>query len=635
MIVLIMLFIILSISFGIKIKLKTTQEEAIVIAVFGMVIIAYILGIFNLLGLSIYAIGICSLISTIYTIIKLIKKEEKIKNLITLPTVIYTLTILFTYYIVKDIKLGFYDEYMFWGINLKEMVNKSYLWANSQMDGIHLVYQPFTAVAEYIFCKFNGAYNEGIAYLGIISLMITSMMPVLKKEKYNIKSFFKISITLIITYITIVLFKFDIANLSVDCILGVVFAVSMYLAYTIKEKKDYIVLTIFLIALTLIKANGILFAGIVIMQIFLKNIIEILKQKENIIKKLQSTGILLLIIIVSYSSWQIYCTLNGKQVDDRHDKNDVKNIEISEFINAILQNEKASERNKKIVTDFANSMLNTKIIRKYKCNTAIWIIAIVNILFILAIILSKNKRNLISNFLSINVGLALYILLNIIMYLFVFQKDQGEFLIDFARYMQTYTLAMVLNLIYIIAKDINLKTGIVLIVIAIIFQNGLNNLMIDPRKSLREGINTQIQKNAEEILKNVSEEEKMYIIDEKEDYGLEFMKTRYLISPRRTNLLYEWNLIKNKDDVYYKLEINEQELIEKLIKENYNYVYIISIDKQFLSDYKNIFSEEAIQELKQITVNDILEYRENSGKLFYINVENKKIETTYKNKFMR
>lgn len=635
MIVLIMLFIILSISFGIKIKLKTTQEEAIVIAVFGMVIIAYILGIFNLLGLSIYAIGICSLISTIYTIIKLIKKEEKIKNLITLPTVIYTITILFTYYIVKDIKLGFYDEYMFWGINLKEMVNKSYLWANSQMDGIHLVYQPFTAVAEYIFCKFNGAYNEGIAYLGIISLMVTSIMPLLKKEKYNIKSFFKISITLIITYITIVLFKFDIANLSVDCILGVVFAVSMYLAYTIKEKKDYIVLTIFLIALTLIKANGILFAGIVIMQIFLKNIIEIVKQKENIIKKLQSTGILLLIIIVSYSSWQIYCTLNGKQVDDRHDKNDVKNIEISEFINAILQNEKASERNKKIVTDFANSMLNTKIIRKYKCNTAIWIIAIVNILFIWPIILSKNKPKLIANFLSLNIGLVLYILSNLIIYIFVFQENQGEMLMDFERYMQTYTLAMILNLIYIIAKDINLKTGAVLIVIAIIFQNGLNNLMIDPRKSLREGINTQTQKNAEEILKNVSEEEKVYIIDEKEDYGLEFMKTRYLVSPRITNLLYEWNLIKNKDDVYYKLEINEQELIDKLIKENYNYVYIISIDKQFLSDYKNIFSEEAIHELKQLTVNNILEYRENSGRLFYINTENKKIETTYKNKFMR
>ena len=107
MIVLIMLFIILSISFGIKIKLKTTQEEAILISVFGMVIIAYVLGVFNLLGLSIYAIGICSLASTIYTIKKLIRKEEKIKNIITLPTVIYILTILFTYYIVKDVKLGF------------------------------------------------------------------------------------------------------------------------------------------------------------------------------------------------------------------------------------------------------------------------------------------------------------------------------------------------------------------------------------------------------------------------------------------------------------------------------------------------------------------------------------------------
>lgn len=635
MIVLIMLFIILSISFGIKIKLKTTQEEAILISVFGMVIIAYVLGVFNLLGLSIYAIGICSLASTIYTIKKLIRKEEKIKNIITLPTVIYILTILFTYYIVKDVKLGFYDEYMFWGINLKEMVSKSYLWANSKMDGIHLVYQPFTAVAEYIFCKFNGEYNEGVAYLGIISLIITSIIPVLKKEKYNIKSLFKIVITIVITYITIVLFKFDIANLAVDCILGVVFAVSMYLAYTIKEKKDYIVLTILLISLTLTKANGILFAGIVIMQIFLRNIIEIIKQKEKTLKKLQSTGILLLIIIVTYGSWQVYCAVNGKQVDDRHDKNDIQNIEISELVNAIVQNEKASERNKKIVSDFANSMTNTKIIRKYKCNTAIWVIALVNISFLLVIIISKNKRNLIANFLSINIGLILYILINIVMYLFVFQKDQGEFLIDFARYMQTYILAMVLNLIYIITKDINLKTGTLIIVIAIIFQNGLNSLMADPRKSLREEINSQIERNAEEISKNVSEKEKVYIIDSQEDYGLEFMKTRYLISPIRTNLLYEWNLVKNKDDVFYKLEIGDNELIDKLITENYSYVYVINIDKKFLNDYENIFSKEAKQVLKQLTIYGISEYREHSGELFYIDKDNKKIEKAHQNKSAR
>ena len=162
MIVLIMLFIILSLSFSIKIKLKITQEEAIFMAVFGMVIFSYIVGLVNLLGLSIYIIAIVSLISIIYVIIKLKKKEEKIENLITLPTVIYILVIFLIYYIVKDIKFGYYDEFMFWGTNLKEMVKKSCLWANLQMDGIHLTYPPFTAVSEYIFCKFNKGFNEGV-----------------------------------------------------------------------------------------------------------------------------------------------------------------------------------------------------------------------------------------------------------------------------------------------------------------------------------------------------------------------------------------------------------------------------------------------------------------------------------------
>ena len=57
MIVFVMLVCILGLSFGIKIKLKISEEESIFLAVFGIVLFAYALGLVNLLGLSIYIIA--------------------------------------------------------------------------------------------------------------------------------------------------------------------------------------------------------------------------------------------------------------------------------------------------------------------------------------------------------------------------------------------------------------------------------------------------------------------------------------------------------------------------------------------------------------------------------------------------
>ena len=635
MIALKILFIILSLSFGIKTVFKISQEESILVALLGMGIFTYILGLINLLEISIYIITALSIISLVYTIIKLKKKEIKLKELLTLPTIIYSITILFIYYIVKDIKFMYYDEFMFWGTNLKEMINNSVLWANSQIDGIHLIYPPFTAIIEYIFCVVNGEFNEGICYFGIITLMFTTLMPLFKKEKYTIKSFFKIILTIIITYIAIVLFMYNITNLSVDCILGVIFAVLMFYAYKVEDKKDYIILTMLLISLTLIKTNGILFSGIVIIQLFFNKIFILVKRKEknvkNILKELSIVGILLVTIITSYATWKIYYTLNGKQIDDRHDKNYTQNINISEFVNAIIQKEEASNRNKKIVRDFFCQIIQSKIIRRYEYNTTICIFIITNVVFLIYIILSKSKLKKLSNFISINIGFILYMLTNLMVFMFVFQEYQGETLMGFERYTQTYLLAMALNIIYFIGEETDYKRIVLILVMLLLMQNGLNDIMLDPRKNNRINSNehNMMQKKTRMVIDIVNPIQKVYIIDQKLDYGLEFVKTRYYLSPIKTNLLYEWNIGKSQEGIYYKMSITETELIEKLIQENYDYIYIINIKESFFEDYKNIISEQAKNELQTVLIRDEDDTYQDTkqGVLLKLNTNNKMLET--------
>ena len=633
MIAIIILMLILSISFGIKIKLKVKQEEAICISLFGIVLFTYLLGIINLLQIAIYIIPIIAVLSLIYTIIKLVRKEEKLKELITLPTIVYCIVMFIIYFVVKDINFQVYDEFMFWGTNLKVMVNKDVLWANSQVDGVHLVYPPFTAIAEYIMCKYNGEFKEGIAYFGIISLMLTSLMPLFKKEKYNIKSTLKILLTIIITYTATILFRYDIACLSVDCFLGIILAVMMYLAYNIEKKEDYILLTVMLISTTLIKTNGILISGIVIMQIFFHKTFRIIKEKnkkpKNIIKEYLVVIILLVAIILTYATWKIYYTANGKQIDDRHDKNYISQIDVGEFINALTLNEKASSRNIGIVKNFMKKMGDQSIIRWEYFNTTIWLSGIFSIAFVILLILKKETGKIFINYISIYIGCAIYILSTLFIYMFVFQTNQGEAQTDFSRYIGTYMLAIFLNIIYLILETSNLKGEIISILILIMMQSNLDIESYNP-KSLRYKANEIIIEDAEQINERVSEDEKIYIIDQKLDYGMDFMQLRYFISPIKTNLLYEWNLISENEEnnIYYRLQISQEDFINKLISEKYDYVYVISINSNFLEEYKDIISQEGIEILKQKIVDEsmIIFPVEKEGVLLRIDKENKRLE---------
>lgn len=633
MIAIIILLLILSISFGIKIKLRIKQEEAICISLFGMVLFTYLLGIINLLPLAIYIVPIFAAFSLIYTIVKLIKKQEKLKELITLPTIVYSILMIIIYFVVKDLKFQIYDEFMFWGTNLKVMVNQDVLWAHNQVDGIHLVYPPFTAIAEYIMCKYNGKFTEGVAYFGIISLMLTTLIPLLKKEKYNIKSAIKILLTITITYTAIILFGYKIAGLCVDCFLGIILAVMMYLAYNIEKKEDYILLTVMLISTTLVKTNGILISGIVIMQIFFQKTLIIIKEKnkklKNIVKEYLIVIILLSTIILTYATWKIYYTANGKQIDDRHDKNYTSQIDLGEFVNALSLNGKASLRNTQIVKTFISKMLDVSLTIGKNFNTTIWLSGTFSIVFVMLVILKKEKEKIFINYISIYIGCAIYILFTLFIYMFVFQAKQGEEQLEFSRYIGIYMLAIFLDIMYLIFETANIKSEIISILILIIMQRDINIELYNPKR-FRHGTNEIIKASAYQIKEQVSEDKKIYIIDQKLDYGYEFMQLRYFISPIKTNLLYEWNLVRENQEntIYYRFQISDEDFMDKLISESYEYVYIMSINSNFLEDYKNIISHKCIEILKDKIVdnNMIIFPVEKEGVLLKIDKENRKLE---------
>lgn len=513
----------------------------------------------------------------------IITKKVKLKDLITIPSLLYYILVVCIYFGYKNMRFVYYDEFMFWGTNVKLMFSKNALWADSMIDAVHQVYPPFSGVTQYVFCKLNNGFSEGICYVALIVLMATPLLLIFRKDKSNIKTIAKFFIIYFIYFIAIRVFRYDIINLSVDCLLAVIFSVSIYFAHSmnVNSKKDLLILSLLLVTLTLIKTNGILFAAITVGVIFVTKMVDIIAKRDyKLIKKLFILVLtLILVALAAYLIWTLYYKLNGKQIDDRHDKNTVAEVKAE---------------NETILQNFKKGLQNKIIINKATKSTTYWVLGYINAIAIILIILNKNKVKNLIFLLYINVGFVIYTLSILYVFLFVFIEYQGVTLMGFERYITTYLLAFLLAIVLIASESNKKRNWVVILAVT-----GLLLLYMDWSNLRYSGKEPILNQKANYINEQTDEKSKIYIIDEKLDYGVDFQKLRYMIVPRQTNLLYEWNISTTDNNIYYQRKIEPQELFKELKDNNYDYVYILNITTQFLDEYKELFKEEDLKILEK------------------------------------
>ena len=622
MAVILFLILIINFSFFINIKLNFKQEEAIVIAFFGMLIGIYFLGIFEKLSIMMYVFGFLLVSSVIYNIYSIKIKKVDLKKMITMPSLIYYALIIGTYIFFGKCNFCHYDEFMFWGTNVKFMFSENVLWANKAIDAVHQVYPPITGIVEYLFCKLNNNYSEGMCYVGIISFLFTPTILLFKGYKCNIQNIIKVIVTYLFIYISINFFEFNIANLSVDCTLGILFSILVYYSYVLdyKNKKQIFIMSILCIIMTLKKTNGLLFVAIPIGFLVIEKIVELIKNKEKNTKRFlrQFLPIIIFIFvsIFSYLTWTIYYKVNGKEIDDRHDKNFASEFKLSEFVNTITGKYKNVEPKDIIVfNNFKSALKNQKI---GNIKNIYWCILGINLIGIFTIVLKKKKLKNILWLIGLNMGNFIYLMSVLYIFMFVFVQYQGITLMGFERYINTYLLGFLLSVVFIMLEEKNTIPIILTICLGVIMSIKLNW-----QQYYFNNIEIQSNINSENIIRKVKENERVYIIDNSKDYGAEFNKIRYLIAPRKTNLLYEWNITTQSPSVYYQKNISKEELMDELI-DNYDYVYVINVTNQFLAEYRGIFTEDGIEMLKKnILEDDAPEYTSKGvGYLFKI----KKVE---------
>lgn len=605
--VILVIGILISIASCMTIKFKFKQENSILITMLSIGIFLYVLGLVNLMKIGIYIIIVISILGLAYIIYSLIKKKIKIQEIFTLGTILYIITLVIISILLKNAVYTEWDEFSHWGSNLKAMVSYDILWSSNLYDGVHVVYPPLAGIIEYFFCKINGGFSESISYIAINTFIITLLLPIMQNLKYKIKDFIKGILAIFSVFCLIYIFGFKLCSIYIDLLLAALFAIGMFLAFRQKDEKDEkqnkqdkISIFLILISLVILKDTGLLLAGIILMQLtFNKVIMPAIKNKKidkELVKKFVIIIGILFVILGTYFTWKIYCKSNDRVLDYRHDTNSIAQINISDFIKAVLQVNCPEGKLEDISISFYDRLSNGGLTQGFRFGTAIGFLVVLDIIGIILYITRKDnkeeKSRILTLWISMNIGFVLYCLLLMATFMFAFTEQEGRALASYERYMSTFFIAwtfMVIGVILNLKKE-NLKY---ILIAALICLYGSNmNTLINPVSVGSSPVNQEVTNEASIILENVKNEEKVYLIYQR-DIGLRFHQLRYCISPIRTNLVCEWSLgpAAYEKDIW-NYDITLEEFKKKLIDENFSYVFVANSDKFLIEGYSKIFEED-------------------------------------------
>ena len=597
---LLMFIIVFSIATAITIRFHWKQENSILTVFLGIGLFLYIFGLMNQMPVAIYIVIGLAVICFIYAVFSLCRKKVNLKEIFTVGTIFYILLLMITAILLKNTYYTNWDEFSHWGPNLKAMVTYDTFWANSIYDGIHVVYQPLAGIIEYLFCWLNGGFAEDVSYMAITTFIVTLLLPLYRNLSYTNKDFIKGALISFVLYCLIYIFGFCLNSIYIDLLLAVLFAISMLYSYWQEEKEDLLVTFLLLISMVLLKDTGLLFAGIVLLQLFILNILmPIIKQKkikrENV-KKFVVLCMVLVILLVSYATWKLYCKANGKQLDDRHDKNAISQIDVREYVKGVLQVGDREEKIDSIAKSFYEALNSTELVEIPFAKTAIGLFVLCNLVAIILYITAKEKKlkhKILSITIAMDIGFVLYCLLLMATYMFAFTETEGRALASYARYMNTYFMAWIVMTVAMLRDTKKEKKLIIWLIISFLCLGSSNILdIIHPVEKGVSGVSKEIEQKAQIITENVELEDKVFLIYQNiGDSGI-FHILRYSISPIVTNLLYEWNL----GEPYYvgdiwTYDITVEEWADILKTQQYDYVFIAKSDERLQTEYGSIFEE--------------------------------------------
>lgn len=594
-IILIVLIINTTITYATLLKKKF--EETLVLTIVSYIVLLFLIGALGSLNIGFYTIILINILLLIYNINSIIKKKVSLGGqILTFGFIVFLITYILILWINIGRKSILWDEFSHWGLAVKNMFQLGNLGLGENSTILFKNYLSGTSIFQFFCTKLLGEFNEGMLYIGMNIMLISTIVPIFStvKSRKNWSAYICYAIMFFIptyfipnTYIT----------LYVDSLLALVFAYTLYSYFSNYSeglsKFKIINLMASLIWLIFIKDFGLVLA---VGSLFIILIDNLFVRNKFKVKSIWNNSKYLLLAAIPMVTIKIIWGLILK-TNNVVSVTDTSNIlpTILNFIKGDLLPYQIVTVKKYIIALFKIPLLAANMSYPFS-----FVIAIC-LAIILAYIAKRNtndKKSINEMLILAIIGAVAYaILLMFVPFLSIFSEYEAVGLASYVRYMDEYILGLIFMELALIIKEISKNTKklrnftiIFLIIFITTFPiKYIGNITIRARKNVYNTVKERNNYNTFNriVRENVKDNQKIYFIATNTE-GKEFYTAKYEATPKKLSNI--WN-ISNKPyfegDIWTKI-ISPEEWKQDLIK-NYDYVYLYIIDETFIENYGELF----------------------------------------------
>ncbi|MBP3420745.1 MAG: hypothetical protein J6K37_00570 [Lachnospiraceae bacterium] len=542
---------------------------------------------FQKLNVGEWIIGGVALISFVYIILKIFKKEFDAFRMIFTPAVgVFVILMVVNLVLTSGRWLSEWDEFSHWG---RVTLNMYYSHAFGNCEGSTVMftgYPPAVSLWEYFFVSMKSSFSEPYLFAANNVLAISMLIIVCKKDGWR-KALIK---GVLIFVLPLIFYKTFWTTVYVDGMLGCVLFYILYI-YFGEEEKDKLKTAKILLALfmyPLIKAAG---TGLACIAVFIMGI-DILffkKTKKNYKNKIVFLISGILTILVAEESWSIYLEMTNTNEAWNTSNLTIKNV--VQFLNGNGQ-----EYQYQTVKNFGSAIFEREVAGG--CTLFVWCILILLVLVLLGNCRRWNRKKTIVYSGLIIGGIWIYALSLLILYCFTYSYLESLGLASYERYLGSIIMGIYLFLIFAYVDICTIRKEAILLACLLVVMmpvEALQKYTIDLNNDKQAVLDMRVSyENIKDFHTFMDvNNDKIYLIDQGSS-GFSHVLGGYVATPLCFSPGYGWSLGEPlyEGDIWtqnYSLE----EWKDILSKENYTYLYIHHMDNQFIEKYGDAFAEKA------------------------------------------
>lgn len=595
--IIIFILIMLSGSFCLTVFKGKNRAEYVSETILTIILGMYFFGLIDCLDLGVYIICAVSLLLYITSVI-IITKQKSWKKIIGAFFQPYIIWILAIYGLLLLINYGrlvvIYDDFDHWALCVKELWRLGGF-SNETVDYAPN-YPPAMALLQYFVVKTRALllqkndFSEWWLFMSYQFATYSMFMPIL--EYFKKKRLGSTICGIMLFLIPLFLFPTFMHKLYIDTFLNTLasYGIIVMLDKEMDCSRNKIALLIEICAvLTLTKDVGLIFAIGIVLTYFLVIITE---KNVNIAQYKNEKvcgGILILAIFFARFSWSKKFSALGFTSATGSISGMLGLFQVKNIFRDILGLE-ANYHNQSF-KNYVKAFFNDYDVKIGDTNISIsffWCFVILTA--ILYLVLSNMPKEEKKHYGLIGIGcvatLWMYIVAQGIFYMYVFPEGQAVELAAYSRYMGIAFQAFLIEVVAIVCLYINKRNvkynKAIITLLGIICLVPLGNCISyinrdNVKSSIRNRAN-YYEIYAEEIRSVVNPEESIYIVNLSEDADLHWFAINYICN----------DIKKEGNRSGTVRQANGEEWMEYL-EQNYDYVYLIEINDEFIETYGDIF----------------------------------------------